>query len=119
MSLSKFPCSMTWKLHYQFTCTTRSLAFVMQSMQHIVLYDFFFFFFIYIIDKFLGMCIIDHTSFYYPLIKSYKLLSQAKPLQQQKLAKNLGNYFLMIICILYIKLFSYQDTVRPHQLQDL
>ena len=62
------------------------------------------------------MCIIDHTSFYYPLIKSYKLLSQAKPLQQQKLAKNLENYFLMIICILYIKQFSYQDTVRPHQL---
>ena len=52
----------------------------------------------------------------HPLIKSYKLLSQAKPLQQQKLAKNLGNYFLMIICILYIKQFSYQDTVRPHQL---
>lgn len=87
-----------WKLHYQYTRTTRSLAFVMQSMQHIVLYDFFFF--MYIID----MCIIDQTSFYYPLINSYKLLSQAKPLQRQKLAKNLENYFLMIIYILYIKL---------------
>jgi len=25
----------------------------------------------------------------------------------------------MIICLLYIKLFNYQDTGRPHQLQDL